>query len=325
MTEFKSLTIKECAERLLEIKRPLIIMHANPDADTVGSAAALADIFEMLGERAHYLCHDKIPARLAFLLDRLSPAEDLSGLTPIAVDIASPAMLGSCRDILTGELSVRLMIDHHEVGEMFADCYKIPGASSAGEVVLDIALLLESMGKITLTKQLAEHLFAAMSSDTGAFRYSNATADTYKKAGMLLSLGIDHARISHLLYFSKSEAQIRAEGLASAKLKTAAGGKIAYSYVTQSELSNSSLHLSDFDTAIDIVRSLIGVEIALFAKEVRPGEFKASLRSTGADVSLIAKEFGGGGHVRAAGCTVSGATAEDAISAILFEIEKIYQ
>ena len=164
-----------------------------------------------------------------------------------------------------------------------------------------------------------------MSSDTGAFRYSNATADTYKKAGMLLSLGIDHARISHLLYFSKSEAQIRAEGLASENLKVAHNGRTAYSHVTERELSDNSLGLSDFDTAIDIVRSLIGVEIAVFLKEVRPGEFKVSLRSTGADVSLIAKKFGGGGHIRAAGCTVSGATAEDAISAILFEIEKIYQ
>ena len=100
---------------------------------------------------------------------------------------------------------------------------------------------------------------------------------------------------------------------------------LTYSYVTEAELSENGLQLADLDTGIDGVRSLIGVEIALFLKEVRPGEFKISLRSTGADVSLIAKEFGGGGHVRAAGCTVSGTTADDAISAILFEIEKIYQ
>lgn len=317
MTEYKLLTIEECIDRLLKIERPLVVMHKNPDADTVGSAAALADIFEMLGRQAYYLCPDEIPQRLSFLLDSLSPAKDLRGLTPIAVDIASPAMLGKYKDSLPFEL----MIDHHEIGVIFADCYKIPGASSVGEVIFDIALLLEGMGKITMTKKLAEHLFAAMSSDTGAFRYSNATEDTYKKAAMLLSLGIDHARISHLLYFSKSREQILAEEIASKNLKTAHDGKIAYSYVSADELSNYKLSLSDFDTGIDVVRSLIGVRIALFAKQTAEGEFKVSLRSIDDDVSKVAQSFGGGGHVRAAGCTVRAATAEAAISKIILEIE----
>lgn len=321
MAEYKLITVEECIDRLLKIERPLLVMHKNPDADTVGSSAALADIFEMLGRRAYYLCPDEIPARLGFLLDNLSPANDHSGLTPIAVDIASPSMLGSYRD----SLPVELMIDHHEIGVLFADCYKIPGASSVGEVVFDIAVLLEKMGKITMTRRLAEHLFAAMSSDTGAFRYSNATADTYKKASALLSLGIDHARISHLLYFSKSREQILAEQIASKNMRTVENGKIAYSYATADELSKNGLSLSDFDTGIDIVRSLIGVEIALFAKETAAGEFKVSLRSVGADVSKIAQNFGGGGHIRAAGCTVCAPTAEEAISKIIREIEQNYQ
>lgn len=317
MAEYKLLTAEECIDRLLKIERPLVVMHKNPDADTVGSSAALADIFEMLGRKTYYLCQDEIPARLGFLLDGLSPAKDTSGLTPIAVDIASPAMLGRCGDSLQFEL----MIDHHEIGSLFADCYKIPGLSSVGEVIFDLALMLEGMGRIKMTKRLAEHIFAAMSSDTGAFRYSNATADTYKKAAMLLSLGIDHARISHLLYFSKTREQILAEEITSKNLKTADGGKIAYSYVSRDELSNTNLSLADFDTGIDVVRSLIGVEIALFAKETAEGEFKVSLRSTGADVSKIAKELGGGGHIRAAGCTVRAETAEKAISDIIIKIE----
>lgn len=323
MNDFKALSIEECIERILAIENPLLIMHANPDADTVGSCAALADVFEMLGKEARYLCADKIPRRLEFLLDRLKPAESLEGLSPIAVDIASTAMLGSSRDILVGELSPRLMIDHHEVGEPFADCYKIPGASSTGEVIFDIAVILEARGKIRLTKTLAEHLFAAMSSDTGAFRYSNATEDTYRKAGRLVALGADHAKISHLLYFSKSEEQIRAEGITAERIRTALGGRVAYSSVTRDKLRECSLTLPDFDTGIDIVRSLIGVEIALFAKEIAEGEFKISLRSTGQDVASIAASLGGGGHVRSAGCTVKAANAEGAIRTVIEKIEQI--
>lgn len=324
MTDFKDLTAAEFVERILEIEHPLLVMHENPDADTVGSSAALAEIFSMLGRRTKYICSDEIPKRLEFLLEPLERAESLQGLSPIAVDIASRSMLGKCRDILTGDLTPVLMIDHHEIGEPFADCYKIPGASSVGEVMFGIAQLLCDMGKIKFTPALASYIFAAMSSDTGAFRYSNATAATYEKASRLISLGADHARISHLLFFSKTESKIRAEGITATKMRTAFDGKVAYSSISNRELEREGLDRLDFDTGIDVVRSLLGVEIALFAKETeKGGNFKVSLRSTDADVSIIAASLGGGGHVRAAGCTVAAESADEAIGIVLEKIKEI--
>jgi phosphoesterase RecJ-like protein len=323
MSGFNKLSAVECKEILESITRPLIVMHSNPDADTVGSAAALADVYSQLGITAEYACADKIPERLAFLLEGVERAENFDGLVPIAIDTASPKTLGRYEEAFTKLYPPRLMIDHHELGVEFADYYKIPGASSAGEVLFGIVELLLVEGKIALTKSLASHLFAAISSDTGAFRFSNATPETYRIAARLIESGIDHADISHRLYFSKPESQIRAEGVVAKSIKTAHGGRVAYAAVTLSDMTNEQLEFADFETGIEIVRSLIGAEVALILKERTPKCFKVSMRSLGADVSKVAAEFGGGGHVRAAACSLESENAQDAAERMLEAIGKI--
>ena len=323
MSGYKKLSAVECLEILEGITRPLIVMHSNPDADTVGSAAALADIYSQLGIKAQYACADKIPERLAFLLEGVGRAEKFDGLEPIAIDTASPKTLGGYEQAFTKLYPPRLMIDHHELGVEFADFYKISGASSAGEVLFGIVELLVAKGKITLTKALASHLFAAISSDTGAFRFSNATPETYRIAARLIDTGIDHADISHRLYFSKPASQIRAEGAVARKIKTAYGGRVAYAAITLSDIADEQLEFADFETGIEIVRSLIGAEVALILKERTAGCFKVSMRSLGADVSGVAAQFGGGGHVRAAACTLEAASASDAAEQMLEAIGKI--
>ncbi|MBQ8719609.1 MAG: DHH family phosphoesterase [Clostridia bacterium] len=322
MTDYKCLSKTECKEILESIDSPLIVMHANPDADTVGCAAALADIYSMLGKKASYACTDRIPDRLTFLLEGVGRAENFEGKTPIAIDIASPKTLGSYEEIFTKKYPPALMIDHHELGVEFADYYKVKGASSAGEVLFGIVELLVSEGKITLTKELASHLFAAISSDTGAFRFSNATPETYRVAARLIEAGVDHAAISHRLYFSKSEAQIRAEGAVARRIKTAYDGKVAYAAISIKDMTDEGLEFPDFETGIEIVRSIIGAEIAFIVKERAEGVYKISLRSLGADVSMVAGQFGGGGHLRAAACTIEADSASCAAEKILTEIGK---
>ena len=294
-------------------------MHARPDGDTVGSGIALAEIFKALGKAPTYISEDTIPRRLEFLLGDNELAKSFDGRTVVAVDIASPQQAG---DILSALPEPSLMIDHHEFGKAFADYYTVPGLSSAGEAVLNVALELVRMGKIELTQKIAYPLYAAISSDTACFRYSSASDETYKKAALLINTGIDFSEINHKLFNCKLPEQVAAEGFVSSKITRDESGKIAYATVTKSEREALGLDFEFFETAVDIVRSIIGVELAFIVKETDDGAFRVSLRSTGANVALVASEHGGGGHVRAAGCSPDAKSADEAVSMILDTIKK---
>ena len=322
MITYKDLTARECAIRLTEIKDPAILIHVRPDGDAVGSAAALAEIFRQLGTDAVIVSDDPIPERLQFITERLSVSveNNTDRKAAVAIDVASPTQLGS----LT-RYSPILMIDHHKVGERFADGYVAPDASSAAEALLDVVYELIKMGKVSLTEPLAYALFAAISSDTGCFAYSNASAKTHRYAASLIEVGIDASDINHRLFTSKSKEQIKAEGYIASKIESCADGRIAYATVTLCEIESLGLKKEHFETAIDVVRSLFGAEIALVIKETESGKYKASLRSVGANVANVAAKFGGGGHVRAAGCSPNAASIDGARDLVLSELYRIYE
>ena len=317
MDGYKSLTARECAQALIETDDPIVVMHARPDGDTVGAGTALCFILKALGKRVCYACAHKIPDRLAFLTEGLDIAEgDPSARPAICVDVASPAQLGE----LNGVIRPTLMIDHHEFGEAFADNFIIPGASSAAEVVFAILEELVAMGKVTLDGEIAKRLYAGISSDTGGFIFSNTTPKTLRTVADLIEVGIDFSDLNHKLFHSKSIEQIRVEGFVASTLKRAACGKVTYAVISKADRERLSVLPEHTETAIEVVRSLIGTEIAFVIKENSEGEYKCSLRSTGANVANVAREFSGGGHIRAAGCTVA---AENIDAAALLVLERI--
>ena len=323
VNNYKRLSAREAAERILEIKNPIILIHVRPDGDAVGSAAALSLIFRQLGYQAPIKSADRIPTRLSFILEKTETqvTEDTDGYTPVSVDTASPSQLGAPADTAMPTF----MIDHHAVGEQYADGYIRADASSAAEALYDVARELETMKKIEIDFKIAFALYAAISSDTGCFAYSNVTPTTHRYAAELMEYGIDSADINHRLFSSKTEAEIKAEGYISSKLKTAFGGRISYATLSLEEIKFLSLDTQHFDTAIDVVRSVFGAEIAFVIKETEPGKYKASLRSTRADVSKIASAFGGGGHIKAAGCSPRAESITEACEIILKESIKILQ
>ncbi len=318
MSEFKELYAEECAERLLGINDPLILVHIRPDGDCIGTAAALSEVFRQLGRDAYIASHDPIPERLGFILEHTGArlADKYSGRTPVSVDVASRRQLGSL-----GELSPVLMIDHHAVGERYADRYLVSDISSAAEALMDITDVLIRTGKIKMTEALAYSLFCAISSDTGCFCFSNTSKSTYLRAAELSEAGIDTADINHRLFHSKSKEQIKAEGMIGSSLKTALGGRVAYTELRMSDITEAGLREEHFETAIDIVRALRGAEVAFFVRETANGSFKVSLRSTGIDVASIAERHNGGGHIRAAGCTPNVRSAEEASKILIAELD----
>ena len=316
MKEFKSLTARECAIRLTEVENPVVLMHVRPDGDTVGSAAALCLVFEQLGKRARPISADPIPKRLEFILRGagIEIETELEGKTAVTIDVASPSQLGSLYERFP---TPTLSIDHHAASTLFADNYTVADSSSAAETLFDVIEELIEMGLVELTRPLAYALYSAISSDTACMRYSSATPKTYEIAARLISVGIDHSDINHRLFSSKTPAQLRAEGFVASRIKTAANGKIAYATITREEMAKNGIIGENLDTAVDIVRSTFGAEIAFFTRELEDGSQKTSLRSTGADVATVATGFGGGGHIRASACTVRDKTQPEVVAALI--------
>lgn len=324
MNTYKKLTKEECADKLLSLRDPVIICHVRPDGDTVGTAKALSVVLRMLNKKPRIACADKIPERLKFILTgenlyQGSP-DGLSEGDAVTVDIASLSQMGALCSL---QPRVSLSIDHHAVSFPFADNYTNPDASSAAEALADALDVLENRGLITMTKELAEALYTAISSDTGCFCYANATAHTHLYAAKLLSCGIDSAKINHRLFHTKSRGQICAEGFIGSTVQIAEDGRIAYASVTDADIARLGLVKEDFETAIDVVRSLAGCKIAFVVKQSDGSAYKISLRSVGPDVAAVAARFGGGGHILAAGCTVAAKSADDAKEAILKELAKV--
>jgi phosphoesterase RecJ-like protein len=176
-----------------------------------------------------------------------------------------------------------------------------------------------------IPKQALDCIYAAISSDTGCFKYSNVTPDTHKTAAGLICLGVNAAEINTLLFDTKSEKQLRAESLAASRMSLYAGGKV--SVVTFPYALKAALGLGDEDLGalVDIPRSLSGVEVALCIRQPLPeGKFRVSVRSNGDyDVAELCRKFDGGGHAKAAGCALTAADMADAkqriLSAIHFE------
>ncbi len=315
-----ALTLDGVCDRLLEAKDPLILTHRNPDGDTVGSAAALCRILQRLGKSPAVLTEPTFHERYAFLLKDI-PTEVTDGAhTVIAVDLASPQQLGSFAECFKPDLQ----IDHHEFGTPFADHYVVPAAAACGEVVLAIAKRLCERGALSaIDPEIANPIYAAISSDTGCFCFSNVTPDTHRYAAELLSLGVPADEINHRLFHSKSKEQLAAEGYVLSHLSTAFDGKVCAFVLPMAERERLNLPEEAFDTAIDMARSLAGVRIAVTVKEKAKGQHRISLRSTDVSVTPVAAHFGGGGHARAAGCTVMAESAPDALSLVLDALKSV--
>lgn len=324
MTELQTLTLEElCA--VIEIPAPtLILLHRGPDGDAIGSAFALRQVFNALGSEAWCVCADEMPERLRFLASPMQDSILLSAVPEeflpervISVDVASPAQLGDLNEIY-GE-HVDLMIDHHENGTPFAPSYIRPDAAATGEILFDVVRILAEAGKLTVTEEICTDLYAAISSDTGCFRYSNVTPDTHTRAAELVASGIDCAEINHLLFESKSMEQLKATAAGISNLNVFYGGKLAvitFPYALKAALGLADEHL---ETLVDVARSLAGVSVAISIRQPsRDTIFRVSVRSScDYNVAELCARFGGGGHARAAGCTLSAKDIEEAMNKLV--------
>lgn len=322
------MTVNELCDKLLSRDNYLILTHERPDADTIGSAAALAGILKEAGKTAVFACADEIPRTLRFLTGgkpAMPVPEFDESYTVVAVDAAAKALLGKC-----GAFADRVFvsIDHHASHIDFAEYDYVDGCAAAcSEIIFDIA---EIMAKMPLSAEIAEYLYAALAADTGGFRYSNTTPRSHIIAARLVSFGIDSAEICRNLFECKTKESIAAEAYAMSHVKLFLDG--AVSCVVIPNTAKLEFHFNDGDSydVINAIRRIEGVRIAIAARQ-RDNEsrYKISMRSSCAvDVSEICAKFGGGGHFGAAGFDVAEDDMPDALKSVILtcaESGKLYE
>ena len=295
----KNCSLAETGELLKAAKKLVIVSHVSPDGDTLGSSLALMHALCMLGKEVIMNVDDDISTVYSFLpgiaeYRRFAPEESVDADLLVIVDASSADRAGNALDVVKSPAV--LNIDHHKTNTRFADyLYLDSDAAATAEIIY--SLLLE-MG-IKLTRDIATCIYEGIYTDTGSFKYSNTTSNTLKTAADLLNYGVNPSLISDNMEL-KSRSQVEMLRKVLETLTFLKDGKIAYIEIPP-ELYD---HNVETDTFISYPRYVEGVEIALLFKQVEANLTRVSFRSKEIDVAKIALSFGGGGHKKAAGCSI---------------------
>lgn len=294
---------EQVLQRLRAAQRVLLVLHVRPDGDSIGSTLAMARALRALGKQAEVVAPDPIPPNLMFVpgAEAAVAAGGTQGTfdTALFLDCASLDRIGAATLDLSRAGPI-VNVDHHASNQRYGEVnYIEPNAAACGEVTYD---LIHDLG-VALDPDIALGLYVAIVTDTGSFKYQSVTARTHRIAAELLDLGVRPAEVGRRVWDSRTLASVRLEAAALATLVQ--DGELAYLDVTLPMLAQSGAEAYETEGLVNLPRSLEGVEVAaLFSDEGR-GEVRVSLRSTKrVDVSGIAVQFGGGGHARAAGCTL---------------------
>lgn len=312
----KKLNLKETGELLLAAKSLIFCCHVSPDCDTLGSALGLMRFLEQQGKQVTLLVDDVINKSFSFLpgiAKAQMPEADKEYTADlfVVIDASSWDRIGICNQVVKAKQL--LNIDHHISNTEFAEyLYLDAQAAAVGEIMVD---LFEACGW-EMDKAMADNFYTAISTDCGSFRYSNTTPKTMRQAAKLLEVGVNPNEINENLGLnSVATMQLLAKVLPT--ITFACEGRVAYIKLIN-DLYNKE---TSTETFVNIVRYIEGVDVGIFFKEVEPGKTRVSMRTCKADAAAVAVQFAGGGHVRAAGCTVM-APIDEAIEQVLAAVAK---
>ncbi len=300
MSSCEMQTLASLCEFLKSNDDYVILTHASPDGDTLGSGYALKYGLESLNKRAQVVCCDKIPHKYDYFIEDSNV--DFVPKTVVAVDVADLKLLGDIYSQFEGRID--LCIDHHISNTKYAKrLYLDSGAAAAAECVFEI---LDELGA-TFDRKTANALYTGLSTDTGCFKYASVTEKTHRIAAKLHKIGVDAAEINRIMFDTKSKNRLELEKLVLEKAEYHFGDKCMVLSVTSKMQRRTGCDLTELEGVASMSRSVEGVIAGVSIKQVAKDKFKISMRTYDPlDASNICKELGGGGHKAAAGCTLTG-------------------
>ena len=275
------ISVKECADTLKEKDNILILTHANPDGDTLGSGFALCRALMKIGK----ICavFDDI-VEIKFKPDYV-----------VAVDVATFKLLGGLEE----QYKIDMCIDHHSTNTEYANLLLLEDAPAACQIMYEVVLALG----VEVDKKIADCLYTGLTTDTGCFRYDSTTAQTYRVAADLIDAGADNGRINRIMFETKSKTYARLERLAIESMRFYEHERVAVITVTQEMFQLTGSNAQETEGLAPLTRQIEGVEIGITIQERPDGTCKASIRTfESVNAAKLAACFGGGGHAQAAGC-----------------------
>lgn len=286
----------------------VVTSHVRPDGDAIGCSVALALALRAAGKRATVILNDPLPAIFADLpaVGEIVTADRLpdDGSAVVVLECGAPDRTG-----LAGfDGRPVINIDHHPGNVGYGDVQWFDGTAAAlGEMVYD---LVSALGW-PISADIATHLYVAIVTDTGSFRYPGVSPRTFEISARLVDAGADPVWVAAQMFDSSTVARLRLQAAVLATLEIHDGGTIATLAVDRAAIAGAGASAEDTDGLINMPLAVRRIQAVAFFKEGDPGALRVSLRSKGAvDVGRLAREFGGGGHRNASGCSLTGTLAE---------------
>jgi phosphoesterase RecJ-like protein len=303
-------TIQNIVDEIRSSHTFLLTTHEGPDGDAVGSSLALASILRKIGKDVVVHYRDPVPDLYGFLpgTDRVQahiPDRDFD--VAFVLDIGELRRAGDefCR---FGRIGKIINLDHHLACENFGTHNLIdPTAAATGVLVYRIATALG----YSYDRETALCLYVSIITDTGSFRYSNANREAFTIAGEMIECGVNAWDVSEQLYESQPRKRLELLARCLPTLEVIKGGLAASVTVTLDMYAATGGNAELTDGFVNYPRSIRGVEVAIFFRQLEEGRVKVGFRSKGkVNVAVFSAAMGGGGHHNAAGCTVEGTIDE---------------
>ena len=313
-------TLENILEEINKSETIAILTHENPDGDAIGSGLALYHALKQMGKNPDIIIPE-YPRTFEFLpgTDEIKKETEVEKYDlAISVDCATIKMLNGFANYFE-DAQVKISIDHHSTNTMFGDLnYVSPDAPACAQILV---VVLEYFN-VEITKEIGTCLLTGIITDTGGFKYSGVTAETFEFAAMLLNKGINVSKIYRRVLQTKTKANFELSRIAANRLEFFENGKIAFTYITKEDEESVNAESGDHEGIVEYGRDIEGVEVSIFLRQTDKG-CKVSMRSNeSVNVSDVCILLGGGWHIHAAGATMQ-CTIEQAKEKILRQVKSV--
>lgn len=317
--------LREAVSFIRERDDFLIVSHVQPDGDAISSTVAMGWMLNKLGKSYTMLNEGPVPTRLHFLWNS-ADIQTLTGESPpyrtyrhvICVDCADYARMGKANEWFAPDAEL-LNIDHHPTNNGFGQVNLLKThAAATTEILFE---LLDELD-LKIDQDAATAIYTGLLTDTGGFRYSNTSSLVMSMASRLLSAGVNGPELAEILLERMTMGQLHVIQRGLSRLKFSPDQQIGWLWVTSEDLEETGATNEDLEGLVNYPRNIEGVEVGILFKQNGQESVKVSLRSAGlVNVAAIAQYFGGGGHVRAAGCRLTDPLPE-VMNKVIAEVQK---
>ena len=298
-------TLDSIVEEIKKAESIVVLTHETPDGDAIGSSLAMHNALKQIGKNVDVIIPE-CPRNFNFLTgyNEIKKEGKITNYDlAITVDCATIERLNGWQDYFD-RANATINIDHHTKNGMFADYNYVNPASPACAQILII--VLEALN-IKINKEIGECLLTGIITDTGGFKYQGVSSETFQFVAWLIQAGVNVSNVYKKALQIKTRSSFELEKIAMNRLEFLEDGKIAFTYITKQDEISVNAEPGDHEGIVEKGRDVEGVEVSAFLRQIEEKTYKVSLRANDyVNVSDVAIVFGGGGHVKAAGCKING-------------------